>query len=267
MVSAVQNFRIKRQAHPFHPYFLLVQIFSIYNNIQQNAGKLNHPTVLKMFQMIDRVVIFCFADHINGDDYRRSPHRITEQRPRSRSRSPRGYLSVRKSPELRETAGRARSVSPNQEAIQAAAREAAEQAIHLAAESSDHHHRKSPSSPMPRVTASPEKVENGPMPPTSAALQNLLASLATSGSMQMFQQPQLLAAFATLAAMANNPIPAPPPPAPPVSVPSNPFAAAAGMADGAQTLQTFANLQSLFGMPNPAAQMMSMQQVCLMIYF
>ena len=199
---------------------------------------------------------YFFADHINGDDCRRSPHRVTEQRPRSRSRSPRGYLSVRKSPELRETA--ARSVSPSREAIQAAAREAAEQAIHLAAESSD---RKSPSSPpMPRVTASPEKAENGPMPPTSAALQNLLASLATSGSMQMFQQPQLLAAFATLAAMANNPIPAPPP-APP-AVPANPFAAAAGMAEGAQTLQTFANLQSLFGMPNPAAQMMSMQQVC-----
>ena len=58
MVSAVQNFRIKRQAHPFHPYFLLVQIFSIYNNIQQNAGKLNHPTVLKMFQMIDKLLFF-----------------------------------------------------------------------------------------------------------------------------------------------------------------------------------------------------------------
>ena len=57
---------------------------------------------------------------------------------RSRSRSPRGYLSVRRSPELlRESA---RSVSPSREAIQAAAREAAEQAIHLA----DSEDRKSP---------------------------------------------------------------------------------------------------------------------------
>ena len=200
--------------------------------------------------MIDRVHLFCHVtDHINGEDYRRSPHRVTE-RPRSRSRSPRGYLSVRKSPELRETA---RSVSPTREAIQAAAREAAEQAIHLAESEAD---RKSPASPpMPRV-ASPEKAnDNGPVPPTSAVLQNLLASFATSGSMQMMQQPQLLAAFATaMAAVANNPM-ATPPPAP--AVPS-PFA---GLADGAQALQTFAQLQSLFGMPNPAAQMMSMQQV------
>ena len=83
-----------------------------------------------------------------------------------------------------------------------------------------------------------------------------MASLATSGSMQMFQQPQLLAAFATML-MANNPLAAAPP-----AVPS-PFAAAAGMADGAQTLQTLAQMQNLFGMANPAAaQMMSMQQVC-----
>ena len=186
---------------------------------------------------------------MNGEDYRRSPHRVTE-RPRSRSRSPRGYLSVRKSPELRES--NARSVSPSREAIQAAAREAAEQAI-LASEAEVADRKSPPSSP------TPEKTENGP-PPTSAALQNLLASLATSSSMQMFglQQPQLLAAFATLAAMANNPTP------PPVSMPS-PFG---GMgADQAQTLQTFAQLQSLFGMPNPAAQMMSMQQVIILRNF
>ena len=79
------------------------------------------------------------------------------------------------------------------------------------------------------------------------------------------QQPQLLAAIATFAAMANQPT-SPPPPA--VSMAS---AVAAGLpgvfpsgmaADQAQAMQTFPQLLSLF-MPNPAAaaQMMSMQQV------
>ena len=74
------------------------------------------------------------------------------------------------------------------------------------------------------------------------------------------QQPQLLAAIATFAAMANNPSPA-------VSMASSAAGLpgvfpSGGMADQAQALQTFAQLQSLF-MPNPAAaaQMMSMQQV------
>lgn len=73
------------------------------------------------------------------------------------------------------------------------------------------------------------------------------------------QQPQLLAAFATLAAMggaagAANPTP------PPVSM----AAGLPGMfsTDQTQALQTFAQLQSLF-LLNPAAagQMMPMQQV------
>ena len=99
-----------------------------------------------------------FIDQLNGnttgglaEDYtqhnRRSPSPASanevirghvQRHERSRSRSPRGYLSVRRSPELRESA--ARSVSPSREAIQAAAREAAEQAIHLA----DAEDRKSP---------------------------------------------------------------------------------------------------------------------------
>ena len=115
------------------------------------------------------------------------------------------------------------------------------------------------------------------MPTSAAAIQNLLAGLATSGSGmgQMFglQQPQLLAAFATaMAAMAggtggaggNSPSSQQSPPPPPVSMAPAGLPGMFGnaMADQAQALQTFAQLQSLF-LPNPAAaaQMMNMQQV------
>ncbi len=164
---------------------------------------------------------------------------------------------MRKSPELRESA---RSVSPAREAVQAAAREAAEQAIHLASENED---RKSPinDSGSPTRTETPDvKGGSHSAPPTSgSAIQSLLASLATNPSMQMFQQPQLLAAFATIAAMANNPA------APPVSMAAGLpglFGAPTSIADQAQALQTFAQLQFLM---NPATSgqmnMMPLQQV------
>ena len=113
------------------------------------------------------------------------------------------------------------------------------------------------------------------MPTSAAAIQNLLAGLATSGAGgmgQMFgglQQPQLLAAFATaMAAMAGGQgtggnSPRSPPPPPVSMAPAGlPGMLGNAMADQAQALQTFAQLQSLF-LPNPAAaaQMMNMQQV------
>ena len=106
----------------------------------------------------DSLAIFfsSFIDQLNGnttglaEDYTRqhrrspSPNEVSVgHHERSRSRSPRGYLSVRRSPELRESIHGPRSVSPSREAIQAAAREAAEQAIHLA-ETTTFEDRKSP---------------------------------------------------------------------------------------------------------------------------
>lgn len=218
------------------------------------------------------IPFFPFTDQLNGgEDYTRqsraeheeADHLHQRREERSRSRSPRGYLSVRRSPELRDCS---RSVSPGREAVQAAAREAAEQAIHLANESD----RKSPTtSTSNRTTPDVKSLQQPPMaaaPPatSSAVIQNLLASIATSSSMQMFaglQQPQLLAAFATLAAMGGAGAAAGASPAPP------PVSLAAGLpgmfsTDQTQALQTFAQLQSLF-LLNPAAagQMMPMQQV------
>ena len=125
--------------------------------------------------------------------------------------------------------------------------------------------------------STPEVKAGGQNVPTSAAaIQNLLAGLATSGAGgmgQMFgglQQPQLLAAFATaMAAMAggqgaggNSPRSPPPPPVSMAPAPGLPGMLGNAVADQAQALQTFAQLQSLF-LPNPAAaaQMMNMQQV------
>ena len=200
-------------------------------------------------------------------------------RARSRSRSPRGYLSVRRSPELLE-ATPTRSVSPSRESIQAAAREAAEQAIQLAesAESADSADgRKSPASHTGHSTRSTPDVksqQNGgsnPPPTSNSAIQNLLAGLAAGAAgnpgcnpmqqMLGLQNPQMLAAFATLAAMANNPSP-PPPPVSTAGLTAGLPGLFPAMGDQAQALQTFAQLQSLF-MPNPAAaaQMMGMQQV------
>ena len=130
--------------------------------------------------------------------------------------------------------------------------------------------------------STPEVKAGGQNAPTSAAaLQNLLAGLATSGSGmgQMFglQQPQLLAAFATaMAAMAggggaggNSPSAHQSPPPPPVSMAPTGLAGLFGnaMADQAQAMQTFAQLQSMF-LPNPAAaaQMMNMQQVRIKLF-
>ena len=206
---------------------------------------------------------FSFTDHLNGDYIRHSSRSPSpnKQRARSRSRSPRGFLSVRKSPELR---GRSLSPpNPSREAVQNAAREAAEAAIRMA----EAENRKSPPRPpsLDRTSARSTPEKNGlnsptpPMPPTSnAALQNLLSGLAAGPSLLGgLQQPQLLAAFATLAAMSNSPA------SPPVSMAGFP-----GMfpglnpagSDPSAALQTLAQLQTLF---NPAAaQMMSMQQVC-----
>ena len=134
--------------------------------------------------------------------------------------------------------------------------------------------------------STPEVKAGGQNAPTSAAaLQNLLAGLATSGSGmgQMFglQQPQLLAAFATaMAAMAggggaggaggNSPSAHQSPPPPPVSMAPTGLAGLFGnaMADQAQAMQTFAQLQSMF-LPNPAAaaQMMNMQQVRIKLFY
>ena len=92
------------------------------------------------------------------------------------------------------------------------------------------------------------------------------------GQMFGLQQPQLLAAFATaMAAMAggggaggNSPSAHQSPPPPPVSMAPTGLAGLFGnaMADQAQAMQTFAQLQSMF-LPNPAAaaQMINMQQV------
>ena len=99
------------------------------------------------------------------------------------------------------------------------------------------------------------------IPTSSAAFQNLISSLAAGPSLLgLSQQPQLLAAFATLAAMSNNG-----PTQPPVSLGGFPGAfpgmqGGVGGSDPSSTLQTLAQLQTLF---NPAAQMMSMQQVII----
>ena len=163
-------------------------------------------------------------------------------------------MSVRKSPELR-----GRSLSPSREAVQNAAREAAEAAIHMA----DVESRKSPGIPVDRsgsARSTPEKngINSPPpsIPTSSAALLNLISNLPAGPSLQGLLQPQLLAAFATMAAMSNNPNPA--------AVAGFPGAfpgLSPGGSDPSTTLQTLAQLQTLF---NPAAQMMSMQQV---IYF
>lgn len=191
--------------------------------------------------MNSKIMIFIFfIDQLNGEDYTRSrPRSPSPTEARSRSRSPRGYLSVRRSPELRET-------SPNR---------------NLAASEAEEH-RKSPASSRTTPDVKNAKIEQ---PPTSnGAIQNLLASIATSSSMQMFaglQQPQLLAAFATLAAMAgNNPATQSPPVSMAAGLPG--MFPQGPMADQAQALQTFAQLQSLF-LLNPAAagSMMPMQQV------
>ena len=96
------------------------------------------------------------------------------------------------------------------------------------------------------------------------------------GQMFGLQQPQLLAAFATaMAAMAggggaggNSPSAHQSPP--PVSMAPTGLAGLFGnaMADQAQAMQTFAQLQSMF-LPNPAAaaQMMNMQQVRIYLFF
>ena len=92
------------------------------------------------------------------------------------------------------------------------------------------------------------------IPTSSAALLNLISNLPAGPSLQGLLQPQLLAAFATMAAMSNNPNPA-------VSMGGFPGAfpgLSPGGSDPSTTLQTLAQLQTLF---NPAAQMMSMQQV------
>ena len=98
------------------------------------------------------------------------------------------------------------------------------------------------------------------------------------GQMFGLQQPQLLAAFATaMAAMAggggaggNSPSAHQSPPPPPVSMAPTGLVGLFGnaMADQAQAMQTFAQLQSMF-LPNPAAaaQMMNMQQVRIKIFF
>ena len=98
------------------------------------------------------------------------------------------------------------------------------------------------------------------------------------GQMFGLQQPQLLAAFATaMAAMAggggaggNSPSAHQSPPPPPVSMAPTGLAGLFGnaMADQAQAMQTFAQLQSMF-LPNPAAaaQMMNMQQVRIKLFF
>ena len=97
------------------------------------------------------------------------------------------------------------------------------------------------------------------------------------GQMFGLQQPQLLAAFATaMAAMAggggaggNSPSAHQSPPPPPVSMAPTGLAGLFGnaMADQAQAMQTFAQLQSMF-LPNPAAaaQMMNMQQVRIKLF-
>ena len=170
-------------------------------------------------------------------------------------------MSVRKSPELR-----GRSLSPSREAVQNAAREAAEAAIHMAEVESRKSH--TPPGPVDRPSGSPRSTpeKNGmsspppAIPTSSAALQNLISSLAAGPSLLgLSQQPQLLAAFATLAAMSNNPT------SPPVSMGGFPGAfpgipQPGGGSDPSSTLQTLAQLQTLF---NPAAQMMSMQQVII----
>ena len=171
-------------------------------------------------------------------------------------------MSVRKSPELR-----GRSLSPSREAVQNAAREAAEAAIHMA-EAESRKSQTPPGGPVDRPSGSPRSTpeKNGmsspppAIPTSSAALQNLISSLAAGPSLLgLSQQPQLLAAFATLAAMSNNPT------SPPVSMGGFPGAfpgitppGGGGGSDPSSTLQTLAQLQTLF---NPAAQMMSMQQV------
>ena len=114
-------------------------------------------TAPRIYRPFSSHFFFHFIDQLNGnttvaEDYTRSQHRRSPSpnevsgsghHERSRSRSPRGYLSVRRSPELRESIHGPRSVSPSREAIQAAAREAAEQAIHLA-ETTTFEDRKSP---------------------------------------------------------------------------------------------------------------------------
>ena len=169
-------------------------------------------------------------------------------------------MSVRKSPELR-----GRSLSPSREAVQNAAREAAEAAIHMA-EAESRKSQTPPGGPVDRPSGSPRSTpeKNGmsspppAIPTSSAALQNLISSLAAGPSLLgLSQQPQLLAAFATLAAMSNNPT------NPAVSMGGFPGAfpgitPPGGGSDPSSTLQTLAQLQTLF---NPAAQMMSMQQV------
>jgi hypothetical protein len=234
---------------------------------------------------------YFIADHVNGaEDYisrsRRSP---SPSRDRSRSRSPRGYLSVRKSPELR-----ARSASPSREAVQAAARHAAEAAIRLA----DAEDRKSPIAEVAKSTSSPratpEKIGralNGslesrspPPPPTSAAaIQNMLAGLGAASPLSLFglqqqqqqqqqqhqqqsqqqqSQLQLLASnplFATLAAFATAAA-SNPPPVSMAAPPGFPGAGLPGQADQGQAFQALAQLFLL----NPAAanpQMMLQQQV------